>query len=239
MTTEELLETTQNAAIEVAELALRREAEMGIALVSTAEALTITTAQEMGASGEFLKDIKGRQKALSDLRLSITRPMDAAKKRVMELFQPAVDRLATAERTVKGAVLTYSQEQERLRREAQAKLDAEAEREREHLRKQAEGHRETGREGRAETLEHRADTVQAPTVAPAETPRGAVHIRTNWHAEVTDLAALAKACAEGRAPLELIQPDMAFLNAQARTFKDKLAIPGVKAVAEEGVTARG
>lgn len=238
MTIEDSLKTIQDAAIEVAVLGVRREDELSTAIVSTAEGLTITTAEEMGASGDLLKTIKGRQKALSDLRLSITRPMDAAKKQVLELFQPTVDRLATAERTIKGAVLTYTQEQARLQREAQDKLDADAAKEREHLLKQAEAHRETGRDGRAETLEQRAETVQAPTVAPAETPRGAVHIRTTWHAEVTDLAALAEACAEGRAPLELIQPDMATLNAQARTFKDKLAIPGVKAVAEEGVTAR-
>jgi hypothetical protein len=156
----------------------------------------------------------------------------------MELFQPAVDRLAQAETTIKGAVLTYTREQERLRREAQAELDAAAERERVHLLKQAETHEQAGKDGRAETLRDRAETVQAPTVAAAEVPRGAVHIKTTWHAEVTDLAELARACAEGRVPLELIQPDMTTLNAQARTFKDKLAIPGVKAVSEEGVAAR-
>lgn len=238
MTTEDLLQTSQNAAIEVAELAVRREDELGIALVSTADGLTITTAEEMAASGDLLKTIKGRQKALSDLRLSITRPMDAAKKRVMELFQPAVDRLATAERTVKGAVLTYTQEQERLRREIQAKLDAEAEQERLRLLEAAEEHRGLAQSGQAEALEHEAAAVQAPTVAPAETARGAIHVRVTWHAEVTNLAALAAAYAEGEQAVELILPNMAVLNGLARTQKGDLNIPGVKAVSEEGVAAR-
>ncbi len=240
MTTEELLATTQKAAIEVAELAVRHEDEVGIALVSTAEGLTITTAEEMTASGELLKGIKARQKVLSDLRLSITRPMDAAKKRVMELFQPAMGRLATAEQTVKIAVLTYTQEQGRLQREAQARLDAAAEQERLRLLEAAEEHRGQAQGGQAEALEQEAAAVQAPTVAPAETPHGAVRVRTNWHAEVTDLAALAKAVAEDESALPpyLIQPNMVVLNAMAQDLKGDLSIPGVKAVSKESVAAR-
>jgi hypothetical protein len=238
VTTEDNVKTTQIETIALAEAAAARENVEIVALVSSADALTIETSEQLDASGGLLTTIKARQKALSNLRLSITRPMDQAKKRVMEVFQPTVGRLASAERTIKDAVLTYTQEQERQRRVAQAKLDAAAAAEREHLQKQADQHRATGRDGRAETLEQRAETVEAPTVAQPEVPSGAVHLRTTWHAEVTDLAALAKACAEGQAPLELIQPNMAVLNAQARTFKGALALPGVQAVSEEGVTAR-
>jgi hypothetical protein len=238
MGTEESVKTTQAEAIALAEDAASREDTEIVALVSSVDALTIETSEQLGASGVLLTTIKTRQKALTALRLSITRPMDDAKKRVMAVFQPAVDRLAHAERTIKGAVLTYTQEQERQRQEAQAKLDADAERERLHLLEQAEAHRETGREGRAETLEQRAETVHAPTVAPAETPSGAIHVRTTWHAEVVDLALLAKACAEGQQPIGFIEPNMTALNAMARTSKDGLAIPGVKAVSEEGVAAR-
>ena len=238
MTTEDSVRTTQAETIALAETAAAREEAEIVALVSSADALTIETSEQLGASGTLLTTIKTRQKALTALRLSITRPMDEAKRRVMAVFKPTVDRLAAAESTIKSAVLTYTQEQERQRREAQAKLDADAEREREQLRKQAEAHRETGREGRAETLEQRVETVQAPVVAKAEAPSGAIHVRTTWHAEVVDFTLLAKACAEGQQPLELIQPDMPALNAMARTLKDRLVIPGVKAVPEEGVTAR-
>jgi hypothetical protein len=231
-------ETTQNAAIAMAEMAVKQDDEISVAILSTADSLEIKNAEEMAASGVMLQTIKGRQKALADARLSITRPMDAAKKRVMELFQPAVDRLAKAETTIKGAVLTYTREQERLRREAQAELDAAAERTRTQLIEQAETHDETGRHSRAETLRERADTVQAPTVAPAEVPRGAVHVRVTWKAEVTDLQALARAYAEGQRSVELILPNMPVLNELARTLKGDLTIPGVEAVAEEGVTAR-
>lgn len=238
MSIEESLKTTQDAAIEVAGLAVRREKDMSAAIVSAAEGLAITTAEELEASSELLQTLKGRQKALNDLRLSITRPMDAAKKRVLELFQPAMERLAMAERTFKGAVLTYTQEQERLRREAQAKLDAEAERERLRLLEAAEEHRGLAQSGVAEQLEQEAQTVQAPTVAPAETPTGPVHVRVTWHAELTDLTALAQAYAQNPAAGVLVLPNMPVLNEMARTLKGDLTIPGVKAVSEEGITAR-
>jgi hypothetical protein len=229
---------TQAAAIaEATAAALREEGEI-VALVAPATELVIATPDQLAVSSTLLTKIKGRQKALTDVRLSITRPMDAAKKKVMELFQPAVDRLAQAETTIKAAVLTYSQAQRCLQAEAQARLDAEAERERVHLLKQAETHEEAGKDGRAETLRERAETVVAPTVAPAEVPSGAVHVKVTWHAEVTDLQALAGAYAEGQRAVELILPNMPVLNDLARTLKGDLTIPGVKAVSEEGVTAR-
>ncbi|KKN41479.1 hypothetical protein LCGC14_0722930 [marine sediment metagenome] len=145
MTTEKKARDVQYGAVLLATEAVKDEETKIVALVSTAEALTIKTTEELGASTDLLQTVKSRQKALTDMRLSITRPMDAAKKRVMELFQPAVDRLATAEQTIKTAVLAYTQEQVRLQREAQDRLDAEAERERVRLATLAEKQRVAGR----------------------------------------------------------------------------------------------
>jgi hypothetical protein len=234
----QLPEVLQNEAVVLATQAVEREEATSIRFASTVERLTIKTPKELEASTDLLATVKARQKILTDSRLSITRPMDEAKKQVMALFQPAVDRLATAEQTIKAAVLTYTQEQRHLQAEAQAQLDAEADRERLRLATLAEKQRGAGRDNRAEATEERAADVQAPTVAAAEAPTGAVHVRTTWHAEVTDLAALALACVKQQQSLTLIQPNMAELNALARTIKGGLAIPGVKAVSEEGVSAR-
>ncbi len=233
-----MVEEQQAEPVVLAENAVNKEDDQITALVMSAEALTITTAEELSASSNLLSTIKGRQKNLTELRLSITKPMDAAKKRVMEVFQPAVDRLASAERTLKGAVLTFTQEQERQRREAQAKLDEAARLESERLREEADRQRDAGHEDLAAVSEERAEVVQAPTAEAPPPPTGAVHVRTTWHAEVVDLAALAKACAEGQQPIALILPDMAKLNAMARTLKDGLSIPGVRAVSEQGIAAR-
>ncbi len=98
MTTEHMGQ--QAAAVVMAETAVDREDAEITSLVMSAEALTITTADELRASNALLITIKGRQKNLSELRFSITKPLDEAKKRVMGVFQPAVDRLASAERTI-------------------------------------------------------------------------------------------------------------------------------------------
>ena len=226
------------AAVVLAANAVAREDADNTSVIASAEKLTITTVEQMAASSALLTSIKGRQKSLTELRLSITKPMDAAKKGVMEVFQPAVDRLANAERTLKSAVLTYTQEQEQKRREEQARLDAAAEREREQLRKQAELQRQAGHEERAAASDQLADVVQAPPVETPPVASGAVHIRTTWRAEVVDLAALAKACGEGQQQIGLIQANMTVLNAMARTLKESLAVPGVKAIAEQGISAR-
>lgn len=171
------------------------------------------------------------------MRLAITRPMDLAKKQVLALFQPAVDQLAAAERMVKAAVLTYTQEQARRQREEQDRLDAAAEHERLRLQRLAERQREKGRDERAEVSEELAAAVQTPTAAPAEAPTSA-HIRTVWHAEVTSLKALVRAVADGTQPITLLEPNMATLNMMAVHNKGNLDIPGVKAVSREGITVR-
>ncbi len=224
--------------VTAAEAAVGREDAQITELAATAEALTIETAEQLAASSTLLTAIKGRQRDMEQTRQSITRPMDAAKKGVLAVFKPAVDRLASAERTIKNAVLAYHQEQERQRREAQATLDAAAVREREQLTKVADEHSEAGQEDMAEVSREQAERVAAPTVAVPTPPPSGVHTRTTWHAEVVDLAPLAKACAESGELLHLIEPNMTALNSMARTLKEGFSIPGVKAVAEQGVTAR-
>ena len=225
--------------VTAAEAAVGREDVRSAALLASTNALVIANAEQLEASSELLSAIKGRQKDLTELRQSITKPMDEAKRRVMDTFRPALDRLAEAEGAIKRAVLGYTQEQERKRREAQARLAAEASAERERLAALAESHSEEGHEDLADIVRQNAERVTAPTVEAPAMPTGAVHIRTTWSAEVVDLAGLVKACAEGKAPLNLLVPDMPALNALARTQKERFDIPGVKAVAEQGVTARG
>lgn len=50
--------------------------------------------------------------------------------------------------------------------------------------------------------------------------------KTTYSARVTNLMLLVKAVAEGKAPIQSLQPDESFINAQARSFKDGFSIPG-------------
>ena len=65
-------------------------------------------------------------------------------------------------------------------------------------------------------------TANVVTVVPEveQASKGAgIRGRTTYAAHVEDLRALVKAVAEGKAPIEAIQADTKFLNAQARAFK--------------------
>ena len=88
------------------------------------------------AKGELLM-IKTQAKNLEEARFSITRPLDEAKKNAMAVFKPAEEYLAGEDKLIRGKVSTYLQDQERKRREEQAKIDAELRAQREEAERQA------------------------------------------------------------------------------------------------------
>ena len=225
-------------AIEEAALVASRADNDSIEVLSSAESFAILNDIQYGQSGELLKAIKAKQSELSSLRLSITRPVDEVKSRIMQLFKPAAGRLQKAEEAIKNAMLAFSQDQESKRRKAQAKLDEAAAKERERLDTLADTQRERGQDKRAEATEQRAESVPALTVtAPAPKVAG-IGTRRTWRAEVIDLRALARAVADGSVPLSFLAPNMAELNAAARLQRDALAIPGVSAISEDTIVAR-
>lgn len=213
--------------------------EVTAAVLVEAEQFEIVTQEHYVQSADLLKQIKGKMSELDTLRRSITRPLDDAKRQVMDLFRPAEERLSKAEGVLKGAMIGFTREQERLRQEAERVARLAAEKEAEKLRQRAERARAKGKDEKAEDLDEQAETVPVPIV-PSQVPAApGVAFRTTWHAEVHDLKALVTACAKGQAPLALLQPNMVILNTQARSLKKELRIPGVRAVADEGVAARG
>ena len=137
------------------------EAQQIAAQVATFKVLT---ADHYAQAGDELKRIKGAQKRLEALRRSITQPIDAAKKAVMDLFRGPETQLDQAERGIKAAMVTYSDEQERIRREEQRKADELARREREKLEAQA---REAERKAREEAEAKRRAAEEAAAAGRA------------------------------------------------------------------------
>lgn len=126
---------------------------------------------------------------------------------------------------------TFEDEQERIRRAAQAKAEEEARKAAEEAAlAQAVSLESNGHKAAAEAL------MAAPVVAPAvfvpkTTPTGFGNAtRRTWGAEVTDLMALVKAVAAGTVPIQALEANTVFLNGQARMLKAALSYPGVRAV---------
>lgn len=142
------------------------------------------------------------------------------------------------------ATARYSLEQERIRQAEQARLDRLAVKEAEAKRKaEIEAARLAGA-SKAEIKEIKMAPVEvvSPTIDPTHTQSRLVSKPIEaWHAEVMGdegLLFLVKAVAEGKVYKNLIQPNMVALNQMARTFKDKLDVPGVKAVCEHSTRVR-
>ncbi len=205
-----------------------------LAFLASAEGLTITTPAEYESSALMLRQVTAQRKTLETQRTDITRPMDRARGKVMDLFKPVVARFQSAETTLRTAMVTFTTAEEEKRRKEQARLDELARKKEERLQARAAEQREQGHEEKADVLEETATQVVPRKAAPI-TKTTSVHARVTWSAHVTDIKALIRACAEGKTPEHLLAADMSVLNALARAEKDKLDIPGVKAVSSRGM----
>ena len=182
----------------------------------------------------LLQLIKGKAKELEALRKSITQPLDQAKKAVMDLFRIPQTNYATAERKLKTAMITYTDEQENKRKAEEERLRKEAEakeaKEKEKLLKRAEKAEANGKIDKAEELREQAEdvTVIAPNLAPTtERPNG-ISYKEKWTAEVVDFKAL---------PDTYKIANMQMLNKVARDRKGIVPIPGVKFHSEKVVAS--
>lgn len=106
-------------------------------LVGHYQGYQVTTDLEYADGAEELRRIKNQQSVLEERRFAITRPMDAAKKAVMDFFRPFSDRLDDAEIHVKKALTDYSTEQKRIADEAARIERQRAEKEAARLREEA------------------------------------------------------------------------------------------------------
>lgn len=98
-----------------------------------AEDFTVDSDEMLEAAADDLRAIKALQKNVEAQRTSITAPLNQVLRAVNDLFRPAGEYLAKAENTLKGAMLTYTTEQQRKAEEARRKAEAEAAAERARL----------------------------------------------------------------------------------------------------------
>ena len=140
-----------------------------------------------------------------------------------------VDPVEEAKRLIKGKRITYDTEQTHIRKEAEAKLQAEARRLAEEATLRDAIAAEA--EGRLEEAEAILDEpVSVPTVTIAKTtPSAGVSgaIREIWSARVVNKMDVIKAVLAGQASPELIDINMTVANGLARSLKLSLNVPGL------------
>lgn len=188
----------------------------------------VATTVEYEVAGTELQRVKGAQKALDELKKKITRPIDAAKKAVLELFRSPEDKLSRAESGIKRAMIGFQDEQERFRRAEQLRVDDVARRERERLEAQARKAQESGKVAKAEILEQRAATVVAPIINRTPPKMAGVQTREVWKFEVTDPASV---------PREYLIVDESKIRRVVGALKGDTNIAGVRVWPEKSIAA--
>lgn len=207
-------------------------------MVQLANAFVCSTQDDYTLAAGELQRIKSRREALDAARKSITRPIDEAKERVMGLFKPVIALLDEAERIYKRTMLAYVDEQERKRREEQARLDEIARKEREALEAKARKAAEKGKDERADALAQQAASTVAAVSGVAKPAAKGISTKTTWKcSEEIDVVALCRAIADGKVATIAVEPNMKFLNQQARSLEELFNIPGCKAVPERTIAA--
>lgn len=217
------------------------------------------------AAGE-LREVKGKYKALEEQRLGITRDMDTAKKKVMDLFRPALERLTQVEGAYKGAMLEYQKVEQTKARAEQAKADALARAERQRfeaiareqaaeatkLQDQADALVKAGNVAAAAEVAAQAEMAQinaammettalviaAPVSVSAAPKVSGVTFNSIWKGLVTDKAVLLAHIATHPELLDWVDIKPTPINQMAKALKTAMRIPGVEAYEEAGISSR-
>ena len=108
------------------------------ALLDEAKTFTVVNDGQYEVAGGDLKRIKNKMRDLEEMRKNLTRPIDAAKKAVMDFFRQPEEYLRNAESAYKRAMLVYQDEQERQRKAEENRIRELQRQEQERLAKEAE-----------------------------------------------------------------------------------------------------
>ncbi len=216
--------------------ALSKSAASALELV---EAFEVTDEPTYEIAADELKSIKAKAAALDDQRKAITRPLDEAKRAVMDLFRAPLATLERAEGILKGKLLGYQQVQAHKAAEARQEAERAAQVERDRLAAEAEQLRAEGRAGEAMVKTQVAQMIVATPLqgAPA-TPKVAGLATTKAiDFEVTDLLALVQHVAQRPELLALLSVDSVKLRAYVRGLGLACNLPGVAVFEKTGLSA--
>jgi hypothetical protein len=203
-------------------------------LVEMARRLEITNVEQYTAVGSWLKDTKAKKKRFEDERMGMTRPLDASKKRIMDWFARPIALLDEAEKSMKRAMLKYTEEERRRAEEEEARqrriAKEEADRRAEVLRQEAEKATAEGDEEGAQRLIEKAAEVPISTpMVRAEVPKvRGISVSKVWKYRIVD---------ETLIPRRFLVVDKEALGQYARATKGQDPVAGVEFYSEDAMSA--
>lgn len=193
-----------------------------------AENLLKLAAKGEKAATDFMKPQKQKADEMKQILLDKEKELKAPYQRVRQLLDPAV--------------IAYRTDQQRKRQEAEriAREAARKQAEEEALKKAVELEKEGFTKEANSVLAAPPVVPRALPIAPKPIAKSSgVGIQERWSSEIIDLMTLVKAVAAGKVPLAALEPNMTYLNNQARMLKKDYAIPGSRATSNLGTNIRG
>lgn len=130
-----------------------------------AQGFAVANASDSAKAQEARARLNTRIKVLTEARMALTRPIDAAKKTIMDFFAGPIAVLTQAKDILDTKVLSYDRQQEEIRKAEQRRLDKIAEDERRRLQAIAD---EAKRKADAEAKKLRDDAEAAAAAGRAE-----------------------------------------------------------------------
>lgn len=194
--------------IESKEVALvKRQATEAL---SAANDIAIESQEDLEKATDVLSKIKQVGKMIKERKELITRPLMDSLNSVRDLFKPIEQSHAEAESIIKRKMLAFQDEQDRKRREEEARIAARVEK----------------GTMKIETAVRKVEAL--PTVSTAAQGKvGAISTRIIKKVRIVD---------ESKLPREYLMPDMARINDAA--LKQSKEIPGVEVYEEKVIAAR-
>lgn len=211
--------------------ALAKETEI---ILESYQGMVVKNNETFLSAGNELKTIKGKLSEIETLRKSMTKPLDMARKAIMEFFRVPQERLEKAEGTIKRAMLTYQQECEAVRLKEEARIQE--------LARKEEARKKAALDARADKAAAKGDLQKAeelrqqkeevfvpvPVVASSVAKVEGVATKKVWKFRIVD---------EHLVPRDYMIPDLTKIGGVVRATRGTLNIPGVEAFAEETLSA--
>lgn len=177
--------------------------------ITAAKGLIIDSDAKMSEATDMLKKIKVVGKLITEKKELITKPLNQALKEARDMFRPFEEECDQAEREVKNKMITYQNEQERIRKIELQKIENRVEK----------------GTMKVETAVKKIENVQEVTKS-VQGQVGAVSTRIIKKVRITD---------ESLIPREYLIPDLKKIEQVA---KAGVAIPGVEVYEEKSISVR-
>ncbi len=221
---------------------VREVQEQALSWPLRAEAYAVTDAKTYAAGWEHLKGIKALRAEAEKTFRPIIEKAHAAHKEACAQLKKVDQPLEQAERTIKGKLALYEEEQERLRLEEQRRRQAIEEEQREAELEQAieEAEAQGATVAEIEAMIDQSAAAPAPplVVAPAVARPTGGTVSKRWDVEVTDKQALIAACAKDPRFSNLLEVNVVAARQLAQALGTMFAVPGLRAYQKSVVGVR-